>query len=230
MPLPVEKFVCTRCGTCCTRLVSDAPQQQLPAGIVTLNRPTLVLEQWEAKPLAARLMERGLAVEVVPCRALVDEQHRTLIVLDYTLTADACPFHDEGGCSIYRHRPLTCRRFPCAYAPSELRSGRFVFRKNVACPAERKDGSLKAYLVAQRRTGADIREAFLARYGESLELCESYEEYAAEVFAFVNGLVASGNASPPKGAVKRKAVEKYAHVSAVELMEAAGQQPARRFS
>jgi Fe-S-cluster containining protein len=86
-------------------------------GIIYLARLSeITINVWpeEAETLKKEAKARGIKLIIVPKRAVYDRSHHELIILDYFINHDICPFFnkEEKLCTVYEHRPLICRSYP----------------------------------------------------------------------------------------------------------------------
>ncbi len=134
-PIPNTKVVngktvfnCTLCGSCChirekDKGISNEEEEQYrhymfnKFGIIYLARLTdITINVWpeEAEKLKEEAKIKGVKLKIVPKRAVYDKSHHELIILDYYLDHDICPFFDKKSklCGVYSIRPIICRSYP----------------------------------------------------------------------------------------------------------------------
>jgi Fe-S-cluster containining protein len=108
-----EKISCTKgCGACCRYLVaiSQAEARSLHQLVEALPEPrrTVVRERFSAAK--ERLQAAGLIERLQHTEELDDAQYEALCGA-YAAQAVVCPFLEDGSCSIYAERPVTCREY-----------------------------------------------------------------------------------------------------------------------
>ncbi len=120
-------FNCTMCGKCCyfreDKNITKEDEQKYydymysKYGILYLAPLSdITINVWpeEAEKLRRIAIEKGVDVKLRPKRAVYDEKNNELIILDYFIDHDVCPFFDKKKrtCGVYDDRPLICRAFP----------------------------------------------------------------------------------------------------------------------
>ncbi|MGV8171621.1 MAG: YkgJ family cysteine cluster protein [Candidatus Woesearchaeota archaeon] len=120
-------FNCVQCGECChireKDKVTDADEEKYRQymfnkfGIIYLARLSdITINVWpeEAEILKREAKIRNVRLKIIPKRAVYDSKHHELIILDYFIDHDICPFFDKSNkvCSIYSYRPTICRSYP----------------------------------------------------------------------------------------------------------------------
>jgi len=121
-------FNCTQCGECChirekDKGISIEDEEKYrhymfnKFGIIYLARLTdITINVWpeEAEILKKEAKVKGVKLNIVPKRAVYDKSHHELIILDYYIDHDVCPFFDKKDrlCRVYSSRPLICRSYP----------------------------------------------------------------------------------------------------------------------
>jgi len=121
-------FNCTLCGECChirekDKGISNEDEEKYrhymfnKFGIIYLARLSdITINVWpeEAEVLKEEAKLRGIKLDLVPKRAVYDKSHHELIILDYYINHDICPFYDKKSrlCGIYLNRPLICNSYP----------------------------------------------------------------------------------------------------------------------
>jgi Fe-S-cluster containining protein len=138
-------FNCTLCGACChireqDKNISSEEEETYrhymfnKFGIIYLARLSdITINVWpeEAELLKIEAKTRGIDLKLIPKRAVYDKSHHELIILDYFIDHDICPFfnHKEKLCTVYTIRPIICRSYPlltvknlgkCTYKLSNL--------------------------------------------------------------------------------------------------------------
>ncbi|MBN2112136.1 YkgJ family cysteine cluster protein [Candidatus Woesearchaeota archaeon] len=118
--------VCKRCGWCCTNLgkeidLTEDEELKLKkhifnkVGVVyirTLRKFYLALSPEEARVLKNEAKKLGINLEVLPNKLIYDKDNNKVIVYDYYLNHDSCPFYKKNLCTVYEKRPASCRQFP----------------------------------------------------------------------------------------------------------------------
>ena len=122
----MKKFICRRCGRCCTDIggrFSEDESRRIEEAFQTLEKYGLYLaippERFsiplspEEKILMEKLSrEKGVNFNPVPKLILVNTEG-IVKVIEWDLGSRRCPFYSEKkSCIIYRYRPLACKSFP----------------------------------------------------------------------------------------------------------------------
>lgn len=121
-----EFFNCVQCGKCCHIREKDKGLSQddeekyrqymfAKFGIIYLaSLSDITINVWpeEAEILKNLAEKRSIKLNIVPKRAVYDKAHHELIILDYFIDHDICPFYKDKSCTIYTSRPLICRSYP----------------------------------------------------------------------------------------------------------------------
>lgn len=121
-------FNCVMCGSCChirekDKGISIEDEEKYrhymfnKFGIIYLARLNdITINVWpeEAEILQNEAKIKGIKLNIVPKRAVYDKSHHELIILDYYLDHDICPFFDKNSklCGVYQIRPLICNSYP----------------------------------------------------------------------------------------------------------------------
>lgn len=121
-------FNCTLCGECChirekDKGISNVDEEVYrhymfnKFGIIYLARLTdITINVWpeEAEILKEEARIKGVKLDLVPKRAVYDKSHHELIILDYYINHDVCPFFNKKSklCGVYTRRPLICMSYP----------------------------------------------------------------------------------------------------------------------
>ena len=121
-------FDCVRCGECChirekdkgISIEDEEKYRQYMFGkfgiiyLARLNDITINVWPEEAERLKDEAESRGIILRIVPKRVVYDLKHHELIILDYYIDHDVCPFFNTGKkmCSVYGIRPIICRSYP----------------------------------------------------------------------------------------------------------------------
>ncbi len=121
-------FNCTLCGECChirekDKGVSIEDEDNYrnymfsKFGIIYLARLNdITINIWpeEAEKLKEEAKLKGVKINIVPKRVIYDKSHHEIIVLDYYIDHDICPFFDKKNklCGVYSVRPLICNSYP----------------------------------------------------------------------------------------------------------------------
>lgn len=121
-------FNCTLCGECChirekDKGISIEDEEKYRQymfnmfGIIYLARLSdITINVWpeEAEKLKEEAKLKGIKLNIVPKRVVYDKSHHELIILDYYIDHDVCPFfnHKSKLCGVYNVRPIICRSYP----------------------------------------------------------------------------------------------------------------------
>ena len=121
-------FNCTMCGECCHIREKDkgiSPEDEAKYreymyskfGIIYLARLSdITINVWpeEAERLKEEAKQKGITIHIVPKRAIYDKKAHELIILDYYIDHDICPFFNKKDrlCGVYAARPIICRSYP----------------------------------------------------------------------------------------------------------------------
>ncbi len=117
---------CNDCGECCRfvgRINLNEKEKKTfddyyfdNFGIIYLPKLkdiTISLFPWEARTFRKIAEKRGVKLNLLPKRAILDSKNKLMIVIDYYVHHDACPFYSEKEfCTAYNDRPLVCKSFP----------------------------------------------------------------------------------------------------------------------
>lgn len=99
-------FECRRCGYCC----SDFGKSK-----------TLPVFEFEIPILKKQAKNKGIVLVFVPENIFLDKKSGGLFCLNYGMAVMPCPFLIKEkkfySCSIYKNRPLICRKFPLEKNP-----------------------------------------------------------------------------------------------------------------
>jgi Fe-S-cluster containining protein len=120
-------FICTQCGECChIREKKDITEEEEQGyrnymfkhyGIIylaKLSEITINVFPEEKEILDKIASEKGIRINIRPKRAIYDMAGNQLIILDYFIDHDICPFFDRKNklCGVYEHRPMICQSYP----------------------------------------------------------------------------------------------------------------------
>ncbi|HYD03072.1 MAG TPA: YkgJ family cysteine cluster protein [Alphaproteobacteria bacterium] len=121
-------FNCTLCGECChirekdkgISLEDEEKYRQYmysKFGILYLARLNdITINVWpeEAELLKQDAKEKNIKIKILPKRIIYDKKHHEIIILDYYIDHDVCPFFNAKDklCGVYEHRPIICRSYP----------------------------------------------------------------------------------------------------------------------
>lgn len=120
--------VCQRCGWCCTNLgmsvdISKEEDERIKrmvfkkAGVIYLrpiNKFFLSFSPEKAKKLKTLAKKMKLKVDIKPNKLIYDKSKDKVIIYDYYLNHEVCPFYNEKkkACAVYNDRPESCKKFP----------------------------------------------------------------------------------------------------------------------
>ncbi len=106
---------CAGCDACCSQLVPISPVEarHLEQTVAAMSEPKQSAIRKRFTEAIARLQETGMLeqLEAVMDANNVEATERQRIGDDYFQVGLACPFLEEGSCSIYADRPLICREY-----------------------------------------------------------------------------------------------------------------------
>ena len=120
-------FICTQCGECChireKKDISSEEEKNYHAymyknfGIVYMAKMSeITINVWpEEKELLEKEAEnRNIKLLIRPKRAFYDSKDNALVIIDYFIDHDICPFFDtkKKTCTVYDIRPTICRSYP----------------------------------------------------------------------------------------------------------------------
>jgi len=121
-------FNCTMCGSCChirekDKGISSEDEEKYREymyskfGIIYLARLSdITINVWpeEAEKLKGEAEFKGIKINIAPKRAVYDKKAHELIILDYFIDHDICPFYNNKDrlCGVYEVRPIICRSYP----------------------------------------------------------------------------------------------------------------------
>lgn len=121
-------FNCTQCGQCChirerDKGISTDEENTYKQymfqkfGIIYLAKLSdITINIWpeEAEILRKEANAKNINIKILPKRAVYDEKNHELIILDYYIDHDICPFFDGKRrlCGVYDVRPIICRSYP----------------------------------------------------------------------------------------------------------------------
>jgi Fe-S-cluster containining protein len=118
-----KKAPCLRCGGCChirekEFLDKDEDLQvrkgiYAKAGIIYLypmSRYTISLTNEEKTVMEKLAKEKKIKLRVLPKKVVIQDDK--VIVIDWFVDHEVCPFYKDNECTIYEHRPKVCSIFP----------------------------------------------------------------------------------------------------------------------
>lgn len=120
-------FNCARCGECCHIrefiTLSEAEEKTYKNfmfkefGIIylaPLNQITINIWPEEVDVLKEEAKKKKIELKIKPKRAIYDAKKNQLIIVDYYMDHDICPFFNkiEKICTIHSSRPTICRSYP----------------------------------------------------------------------------------------------------------------------
>lgn len=121
-----KEKICQRCGWCCTSLgkevnLSSEEEANLKkyifnrCGVIylrTLKKFYLSVSPEEARVLKNQAKKLRINIKILPNKIIYDRENSKVIIYDYYLEHDSCPFYNGNSCLIYEKRPSSCRQFP----------------------------------------------------------------------------------------------------------------------
>ena len=110
------EFRCTRCGKCCSALLSE--DWGILRGLTLLPEETSLFPDDMVRP--------AIGIGKTP-------QDPGFRVLAYQLAVEPCPHLDGTGCAVYGDRPASCRQFPFSLEPSS--DGGQLLGVDLNCPS-----------------------------------------------------------------------------------------------
>jgi Fe-S-cluster containining protein len=139
------RFRCTSCGNCCTKTLVPITGDDLVALAAGTGAAAELLVSFEPPE---RFDDGAASLPLVH----LDEGPRVMCLRRRpdVIDGDVCAFHDGTACTVYEHRPVTCRLYP--FLP-RVRRGTLValsLSDRVPCPYERDARVEAAELVADR--------------------------------------------------------------------------------
>ena len=100
------------CGACCRQLVPISEVEACQLRDLVNDMPEPRRSEIRARFAAERLrLQRSGLLEKLLAPDLLRPEERTPFALDYFFQGIACPFLEEGSCSIYSDRPIPCREY-----------------------------------------------------------------------------------------------------------------------
>lgn len=189
--MTAKKFVCSNCGNCCKKFVSENSRTFEGAFFgaekkFVMNQRFMTLYDWEAEALKKKLAEIGSNRKIVPTSMNFDLKNDQAIILNYSFDKGECPFHETDRCTIYPDRPWICRQFPCLHKTASMLTGetdKIMIVNNRLCPVEEKDwpfveSGKGLFTILEQRYGQafyfNIASKMLAR--KKSELIEKLEK------------------------------------------------------
>jgi Fe-S-cluster containining protein len=133
---------------------------------MTVNKPFLILKDWEYEFFHQELVEIRSNRKVLLGSVAYDLKSNTTIVFNYTLDGQDCPFLNDNLCSIYEKRPLVCRQFPCIQNMQSLIFNKQIdLYRNVTCAFEAED-DFPYNIPTEGLTCNDVFQMLKKRYGD----------------------------------------------------------------
>jgi Fe-S-cluster containining protein len=108
-----EPIACKKgCGACCKNLVaiSEVEARRIRAVVEALPEPRRTEIQARFAAARQRLEQAGLLDTLQASDRITAEEYAALVGTYFQQGID-CPFLEEGACSIYAERPITCREY-----------------------------------------------------------------------------------------------------------------------
>lgn len=102
-----------RCGACCRQLVPVAEPEAIFLKLLIdgMEEGRRAGIRQRTDDAAARLSEAGVLSELGGAEGFGSSDGRRVLGLKYFRLGIPCPFLENESCSIYSHRPLSCREF-----------------------------------------------------------------------------------------------------------------------
>ncbi|MEM4710503.1 MAG: YkgJ family cysteine cluster protein [Candidatus Woesearchaeota archaeon] len=135
-----KKFICTQCGECChireKKNVSLEEEKKYfnymyySFGIIYLSKlQDITINIWpEEKDLLEKEAKNlGIKIKILPKRCFYNSEQGELVIIDYYIDHDICPFFKKNLCIIYDKRPLICKSYPLL---TENNLGKCIYKKN----------------------------------------------------------------------------------------------------
>lgn len=97
-----------------------------------ISRFFLAMKPETAEKLKQRASQLGIKIEILPNKLIYDKKSGKVIVYDYYLNHEKCPFYLEGKCIVYDDRPLECRKFPRMKIIYSKQLDAFVRKNNIS--------------------------------------------------------------------------------------------------
>jgi len=125
----MRKFICRRCGKCCTDIggrFSQREADEIKKAFESLERYgiKLVLSPEEFSiPLSPEEKNRleklaiELGIDFSPKPKLILKRSNKTEILEWDLGSRSCPFYSNHKCLVYKDRPLACKSFPVILKP-----------------------------------------------------------------------------------------------------------------
>ena len=139
--------VCQKCGWCCTNLgisvdISKEEDENIKrmvfekAGVIYLrpiNKFFLSFTPKKADKLKAIAKKRNLKVDIRPNKLIYDQNTDKVIIYDYYLNHEICPFYnkEKKSCTIYEDRPESCKKFPNIDSSYSKEIAKFVKKNKI---------------------------------------------------------------------------------------------------
>ncbi len=131
-----DKFECSMCGNCCKTIGKADPDkltewdkklmkeaeliEEKKGGVNTYplvsiypeGTEGLYLFEWEYKRIKRIAEEKGIKIKLIPSWAVYDLKSNKTLISNWCLEGEICPFLEDNKCSIYKNRPIECKRYP----------------------------------------------------------------------------------------------------------------------
>lgn len=109
-----KKISCTKgCGACCRQLVpiSETEARHIHDVVEALPEPRRTTIRARFAEARRRLQAAGLLEKLQHPSRQWEAEENSAFGLQYFAQGIPCPFLEEGACSIYEDRPITCREY-----------------------------------------------------------------------------------------------------------------------
>jgi Fe-S-cluster containining protein len=143
-----KKFNCEQCGYCCKSFGKDKG---------------IALWPFERDKLIEIANKREIKLDIRPLELYEEEISGLVFCFQFALFSQPCPFlSDMNTCSIYKDRPLVCRRYPLGGSVAGSKS---VFDLFGHCEFFDHSDYLKKYFGYEEEINEHIKEYLEKTYG-----------------------------------------------------------------
>jgi len=74
----------------------------------TIKKFFLAVDKEEAEKLKEHAKKLGINAEIKPNKIIYDKGEDKVIIYDYYLNHEVCPFYRDNSCKVYNDRPIAC--------------------------------------------------------------------------------------------------------------------------